>query len=56
MSQGLILFDALSSACWERKEKKKRKKNREVAKGSFPGLEARNALLAVLGKTFVSVS
>jgi hypothetical protein len=29
MSHGLIVIDALSSACWEKKEKQQQKKERE---------------------------
>jgi hypothetical protein len=36
MSQVLILIDALSSACWEKKEKKKREREREVVRGFSP--------------------
>jgi hypothetical protein len=50
MLQGLILIDALSSAYWERKEKKKKRSSG----GVFPGLESRHALLAVPGGIFFS--
>jgi hypothetical protein len=52
MLQSLILIDALSSACWEKKE---RKKWRSSQGPLFSGLEARHALLAVLGGIFVAV-
>jgi hypothetical protein len=53
MSQGLILTDALSSACWEKGEKKRKEKEREKQLGAFfPELEARHALLAVPFLTF----
>jgi hypothetical protein len=51
MSQSLILIDALSSACWEKKKIKKR----EVAGAYFLGLEARHTLLAVPGRIFIAV-
>jgi hypothetical protein len=51
MSQGLILIDTLSFACWEEKEKK-----REVAGDFFPRARARHALLGVQGRSFVAVS
>jgi hypothetical protein len=41
MSHGLIVIDALSSACWEKKEKQQQKKRkrervREAARGYSP--------------------
>jgi hypothetical protein len=54
MSQSLILVDALSSACWEKKEKKRKKKEKWPGP-FFPGPEARHALLAVLAGIFVAV-
>jgi uncharacterized oligopeptide transporter (OPT) family protein len=53
MSQRLILIDAVSSACWEKKGKKK--KEREVARVFFLGLVAGHALLAVLHGIFTAV-
>jgi hypothetical protein len=47
MSHGLILTDALSSACWEKKEKKRKKRKRSGREAFFPGPEARSTLLAV---------
>jgi hypothetical protein len=47
MSQSLILIDALTSACWERKKK------REMVSSFFP--RARHALLAVPHGIFVAV-
>jgi hypothetical protein len=57
MSQSLILIDALSSACWENKEKGKkimREKKREVAWSIFPRV-SRNFLLAVQGRILTTV-
>jgi hypothetical protein len=40
MSHGLILIDALSSACWEKNEKIIKKKRKEKWPGAFfPGPE-----------------
>jgi hypothetical protein len=49
MSQVLILTDALSFACWEKREKKKKERS-SPGWGGFPGLEAGHALLAVPGR------
>jgi hypothetical protein len=48
MSQNLILIDALSFACWEKKEKQVEKR----LGAFFLGLEARYTLLAVHSNTF----
>jgi hypothetical protein len=48
MLQSLILTEALSSACWEKKEKKKKRERERSCQGLFfPVSEARHALLAV---------
>jgi hypothetical protein len=40
MSQSLILIDALSSACWEKRKKKEREKKKTNGWGAFsPGLD-----------------
>jgi hypothetical protein len=35
MSQGLILIDSLSSACWEKKRERKKKKEEKWPSGFF---------------------
>jgi hypothetical protein len=49
MSQSLILIDALSSACLEKKKKK------EAARGFLPRAGGWHILLAVPGGIFVAV-
>jgi hypothetical protein len=42
MSQGLILIESLSSACWEKNEKKRKERKRDKKKwlgAFFPGLD-----------------
>jgi hypothetical protein len=52
MSQGSSLIDALSSACWKKKEKKRKEK---WPGAFFPWPEAGHALLAVPGMIFAAL-
>jgi hypothetical protein len=54
MSHSLILTDALSSICWEKKRKKRgKKKEKETSRDFFP--RAGHALLALLHGVFMAV-
>jgi hypothetical protein len=53
MSQGSVLFDALSSAFWKKKMKKEKKKKERKGRNSQVAFsQSRHALLAVLHRDF----